>query len=69
MGLVMKFRSKDSSLDKAISNVETTIGELIETMTSIALDGGSSAEEAYVLTALAMQDMLSANQREIFREI
>lgn len=43
----------------ASERIETTIGELIETITDIALEQGSSEEESYALASMAIERILS----------
>ena len=42
----------------AISSIETTVGELVELLTNIALDAGHSEQESYLLTCFAIEDLL-----------
>ena len=47
-----------------IETIETTIGDLIATITEIALEAGKSEEEGYELAALAIESILRRNRRE-----
>ncbi len=45
-------------LEAGICTIETTIGELIETVTQIALESGKSEAEGYELASLALEQLL-----------
>ncbi len=53
----------DKKLDD-VETIETTIGDLIATITEIALEAGKSEEEGYELAALAIESILRRNRRE-----
>ena len=53
----------DKKLDE-VETIETTIGDLIATITEIALEAGKSEEEGYELAALAIESILRRNRRE-----
>lgn len=50
-----------------LETIETTVGELFEAVTQIALSAAKTEEEGYNLAALALADMLKGN-REILSE-
>jgi len=41
--------------------INTTVGELIEAITQIALEAGDSEEEGYALASLAIESILTRN--------
>ena len=47
-----------------IETVETTIGELIEEITDIALEAGKSEEESYQLASLTLESILRRSKKE-----
>ena len=55
--------NSDSTSNRQWDCVETTIGELIETITAIALQSSESEEECYALATAAVNDMLTLRQR------
>lgn len=57
----MKIQKKN--LKKAVSTIETTLGELVETITQIAMQVGRSEKEAYALASLAVEDILKTRCR------
>ena len=50
---------------KGIETVETTIGELIEAITEIALEAGKSEEEGYQLASATLESILRRNRKEL----
>ena len=48
-----------------VEKVETTIGELIEAITEIALEAGKSEKEGYQLASLTIESILRRNRKEI----
>lgn len=46
-----------------IDTIETTVGELVETITQIALELGKSEQESYELASLAIESILRRNTR------
>ena len=44
---------------KSVETIETTLGELIEAVTQIALESGKSDDEAYKLASLTVEHILS----------
>lgn len=49
----------------SVQRIETTIGELIETITQIALETGRTEEEGYRLASLTIQKILDDNGKEL----
>ena len=54
-----------SDINNSVQRIETTIGELIATITQIALETGSSEEEGYRLASLTIQKILDDNGKEL----
>lgn len=50
---------------EAIQKIETTIGELIEAITEIALEAGKSEQDGYKLASLTIENILRRNGREL----
>ncbi len=48
--------------------IETTVGDLIEAITSIALESGKSEEEGYELARLTLEGILRRYTKEIHLE-
>lgn len=48
-------------MDKEMDRVETTIGDLVEAITQIALESGKSEEEGYELASIAIESILRRN--------
>ena len=46
----------------AVETIETTIGELVELITEIALESGRSEEEGYELASLTIESILRRAQ-------
>ena len=46
-------------LESSVTQIETTIGELVEALTSVSQDAGSSDQESYVLAAETLGSILS----------
>ena len=44
--------------DKEMEKIDTTIGDLVEAITQIALESGKSEEEGYELAAIAIESIL-----------
>lgn len=55
---------KKAQAEKSLERIETTIGELIEAISQIALEGGKSEEEGYQLAALTIERILNRRRRE-----
>ena len=54
---------KKAELEKSFERIDTTIGELIEAITQIALQAGKTEEEGYQLAALTVEKILT-NHKE-----
>lgn len=44
--------------NESVETIDTTLGELIEAITQIALEAGNTEEEGYKLASLALSDLL-----------
>lgn len=44
--------------------IETTVGDLVEALTQIALEAGESEKEGYALASLALANILGRNKKE-----
>ena len=49
--------------DNKNSKINTTIGDLVEAVTEIALEAGKTKEEGYKLASLALESILRRNLR------
>ncbi|MBN8548013.1 MAG: hypothetical protein J0M12_01720 [Deltaproteobacteria bacterium] len=58
-----KFDSDVSSTGSS-ETIHTTIGDLIEAVTSIALEAGKTEEEGYKLASLTVENILRKTKRE-----
>lgn len=47
----------------SVEVIETTIGELIETITQIALEAGKTEQEGYKLASVAVENILRRNRQ------
>lgn len=56
--------SKREQLKADAGRIDTTIGELIEAITEIALEAGKSEQEGYQLASLTLENILRKNIRE-----
>ena len=54
---------KEKLVNTAVEKIETTIGELIEAVTSIALESGKSEEEGYQLASITLERLLNDPER------
>ncbi|MCB0310203.1 MAG: hypothetical protein KDD42_03145 [Bdellovibrionales bacterium] len=45
--------------------IETTLGDLVEAITQIALEAGKTTEEGYKLASLTLESILKRNSKEI----
>ena len=54
-------------VNKSVETIETTLGELIEAVTQIALESGKSDDEAYKLASLTVEHIL--NRRRVSSSI
>ena len=50
---------KDKLVEIAVERIETTIGELVTTITEIALESGKSEEEGYELASVTLERILN----------
>jgi len=57
-----KFDSDVSS--SASETIYTTIGDLVEAVTSIALEAGKTEEEGYRLASLTLENILRKSRRD-----
>lgn len=51
--------------EKAVETIETTIGDLIEAITQIAMETGKSEEEGYHLASITLEDILRRHQVDL----
>ena len=49
--------------------IETTIGDLVEAITEIALEAGKTEDEGYKLASLAIERIMRRNSRKLDPEI
>lgn len=54
---------KGSSIEE--SRISTTIGDLIEAITQIALEAGKTEEEGYRLASLTIESILRRNRKKL----
>ena len=59
----MDKQKKDIST--AVATIETTIGDLIEAITQIALESGKSEEEGYKLASMTVESILRRSNKDI----
>ncbi len=50
--------NQPTNSETAIKTIETTLGELIETLTNIAIESGRTEDEAYYLTSAILNDVI-----------
>jgi len=50
-------------VDESVERIETTIGELVEAITQIALETGKTEEEGYHLASLTIESILNKNSK------
>ncbi len=50
--------NQTTNSETAIRTIETTLGELIETLTNLAIESGRSEDEAYYLTSAILNDVI-----------
>ena len=55
---------KRTDLHESFERIDTTIGDLIEAITQIALEAGKTEEEGYQLAALTIERILRRNHLE-----
>ena len=48
---------------ETVETIETTLGELIETITQLALEAGKSEKESYAMAAVAVESILRRSRR------
>lgn len=54
----------EMSTKSGVESIETTLGELVELLTKIALETGSSKQEAYAIASHALADLLSKRTQD-----
>jgi hypothetical protein len=52
-------------LGQSIQTIETTVGELIEAVTQIALEAGRTEEEGYELASLTLENILRRSKCDV----
>lgn len=55
----------DKQLEKAVTTIETTVGELVEIVTQIALESGNNEEESYELASRTLESILYRNELDL----
>lgn len=50
-------------LNPPTEKITTTVGELIEALTQVAIEAGNSEQEGYHLASLALADLMSKRAR------
>ena len=55
----------EKHLEESIGRIQTTIGDLVEALTEVAQEDGSSDNESYELAARTLGTILSRQDREI----
>jgi len=50
--------NQPNNTETSIRTIETTLGELIETLTNIAIESGRTEDEAYYLTSAILNDVI-----------
>lgn len=55
--------SRRLAANKSLERIETTIGELVEAITEIALESGSSEQECYHLASVTIESILRKSRR------
>lgn len=61
-GVVMESRSSHQSAETV--TIETTIGDLIEAITDVALQAGKTEEEGYRLASFTLEKLLRDKRRK-----
>lgn len=64
VGFLGYFMNKIQS-DQLFETIETTIGDLIEAITQVALETGKTENEGYALASLAIESILRRNTRDV----
>jgi len=52
------------SVGNSVDTIETTVGDLIEAITEIALETGKSKEEGYKLASMTIENILRRHKKE-----
>ena len=65
---VMDIRT-GSSIKEETTTINTTLGELVEAITDIALQAGKTEEEGYALASLTLEKILRDQRRREMGEI
>lgn len=55
---------KKEQLERSVNVIETTIGDLVEAITDIALESGKSEEEGYELASLTLGKILGYQEQD-----
>jgi hypothetical protein len=56
-------------IDEVAGRIQTTIGDLIEAITEIALQNGQSEKEGYELAQKTLEEVLKSNEAEKYLEL
>lgn len=56
---------KEKLVEVAIERIETTIGELVSTITEIAMESGKSEEEGYELASVTLERILNESNKSL----
>jgi hypothetical protein len=54
----------DSEVSQSSELIHTTIGDLVEAVTQIALEAGKTEEEGYKLASLTLENIFRKNKRD-----
>ena len=49
--------------DRPGERIQTTVGELVEALTQVAIEAGNTEQEGYRLASLALADLLKRRRR------
>ena len=55
----------EHKIKRSVQTIETTVGELVEIITQIALETGKTEEEGYRLASLTVEKILHDNGKHI----
>ena len=60
--------TRDESLETRLSaspgeRIQTTVGELVEALTQVAIEAGNTEQEGYRLASLALADLLKRRRK------
>lgn len=58
-----------NQVNKEMEIIDTTIGDLVEAITQIALESGKTEEEGYTLASMAIESLLRRNMNQIAGEL